>query len=39
MGNNAAITAHMANLAYYGKQTVRFDRATRRLNAKAATSE
>jgi predicted dehydrogenase len=29
MGNNAAITAHMANLAHYGKQTVRFDRATR----------
>ena len=34
MGNNAAITAHMANLAYYGKQTVRFDRATRKVTAR-----
>lgn len=29
MGNNAAITAHMANLAYYRKQTVHFDRTRR----------
>ena len=31
MGNNAAITAHMANLAYYNKQTVQFDRQTRKV--------
>ena len=34
MGTNAALTSHMANLAYYGKQTVRFDRATRKLTAR-----
>ena len=31
MGNNAAVTAHMANLAYYDKQTVQFDRTTRKI--------
>lgn len=31
MGNNAAIAAHMANLAYFGKQTVHFDRTLRKV--------
>lgn len=31
MGNNAAITAHMANLAYFDKKVVRFDRQTRKV--------
>lgn len=31
MGNNAAIAAHMANLAYFDRKTVFFDRATRRV--------
>ncbi len=34
MGNDAAVAAHMANLAYYGKQAVHFDRATRRIVAR-----
>ena len=31
MGNNAAITAHMANLAYFNRQVVQFDRTTRKV--------
>ena len=31
MGNDAAITAHMANLAYFNKKTIRLDRQTRKL--------
>ena len=31
MGNNAAITAHMANLAYDGRRAVYFDRRRRRM--------
>ncbi|MCA1651441.1 MAG: Gfo/Idh/MocA family oxidoreductase [Acidobacteria bacterium] len=31
MGNNAAIAAHMANLAYYNKKTIQFDRAAGKL--------
>jgi predicted dehydrogenase len=31
MGNNAAVTAHMANLAYYEKKVVKFDRKTRKV--------
>jgi predicted dehydrogenase len=31
MGNDAAVAAHLANLAYFHKQTMRYDRAARRL--------
>lgn len=31
MGNNAAVTAHMANEAYFNKRVVFFDRRTRRI--------
>lgn len=31
MGNNAAIAAHMANLAYFNKKTVQYDRASGKL--------
>lgn len=31
MGNNAAIAAHMANLAYYNKKTIQYDRAAGKL--------
>lgn len=31
MGNNAAIAAHMANLAYYNKKTIQYDRASGKL--------
>ena len=31
MGNNAAVAAHLANLAYFHKKTMRYDRSTRRL--------
>ncbi|MBA2302963.1 MAG: Gfo/Idh/MocA family oxidoreductase [Acidobacteria bacterium] len=31
MGNDAAIAAHLANLAYFNKKTMRYDRASRKL--------
>ena len=31
MGNNAAIAAHLANMSYYNKVTMQFDRATRKV--------
>ena len=31
MGNNAAVAAHMANLAYFHKKTMQYDRATGKL--------
>ena len=31
MGNDAAVAAHLANLAYYSKKTMRYDRASRKL--------
>jgi predicted dehydrogenase len=33
MGNNAAIAAHMANLSYFERKVVQFDRKTRRVSA------
>lgn len=33
MGNNAAIAAHMANLSYFERRVVQFDRKTRKLVA------
>lgn len=32
MGNNAAVTAHMANLSYDNKKTAKFDRQTRKVS-------
>jgi len=32
MGNNAALTAHMTNLAYFDRKVVRFDRRTRKVS-------
>jgi predicted dehydrogenase len=36
MGNNAAIAAHMANLAYFNKKTIQFDRATGKVTTPLA---
>ena len=38
MGNNAAIAAHMANLAYYRRRVVFFDRRTRRVTGRPVAS-
>ncbi len=33
MGNNAALTAHMTNMAYFDRKVVKFDRQTRKVSA------
>ena len=38
MGNDAAIAAHLANLAYFNKKTMRYDRASRKLLTPVDTS-
>lgn len=38
MGNNAAIAAHMANMSYYGRKTIEYDRATGKVTPSIETT-